>query len=356
MLAYLCTQFGAIVHYLRLCFWPRPLVLDYGRHTVRDAWAIVPCGVVVGLLGVATVVAVWRWPKVGFLGAWFLAILAPTSSVVPVATQTMAEHRMYLPLAAVVAGVVVGGYLAGRWLVGRGVLPLRVLRAAGGFAVLSACVLLGLLTYSRNLDYQSDLSIWQDTADKVPNNERAHNNLGLALADRGQIDEAIAHYQKALEIKPDYAEAHNNLGLALAGRGRIDEAIAHYQKALEIKPDHAEAHNNLGIALAGCGRIDEAIVAFPEGPGDQARLRRGPQQPRHCLGRRGRIDEAIAHFQKALEIRPDYAEAHANLGAALAGRGRMDEAIEHWRKALVLAEQQNKAALVEGVEGPAAAL
>ena len=74
----------------------------------------------------------------------------------------------------------------------------------------------------------------------------AHNNLGAALAGRGQVDEAIAHYQKALEIKPDYAEAHNNLGAALAGRGQVDEAIAHYQKALEIKPDYAEAHNNLG--------------------------------------------------------------------------------------------------------------
>ena len=99
----------------------------------------------------------------------------------------------------------------------------------------------------------------------------AHNNLGNVLAGRGQVDEAIAHYQKALEIKPDYAEAHNNLGNALAGRGQVDEAIAHYQKALEIKPDYADAHNNLGNALAG----------------------------------RGQVDEAIAHYQKALEIKPD---------------------------------------------------
>ena len=78
---------------------------------------IVPCAVVVGLLGLATLVALWRWPKVGFLGAWFFAILAPTSSIIPVATQTIAEHRMYLPLAAVVTGLVVGCCLAGRWLV-----------------------------------------------------------------------------------------------------------------------------------------------------------------------------------------------------------------------------------------------
>ena len=79
------------------------------------------------------------------------------------------------------------------------------------------------------------------------------------MAGRGQVDEAIAHYRKALEIKPDYAEAHYNLGIALAGRGQVDEAIAHYRKALEIKPDYAEAHINLGIVLAGRGQVDEAI-------------------------------------------------------------------------------------------------
>ena len=118
-----------------------------------------------------------------------------------------------------------------------------------------------------------------------PDNAEAHDNLGIALAGRGQVDEAIAHYRKALEIKPDFAEAHNNLGIALAGRGQLDEAIAQYRKALEIKPDFAEAHHNLGAALAG----------------------------------RGQLDEAIAHYRKALEIKPDYAEAHNNLGIALAG-------------------------------------
>ena len=87
------------------------------------------------------------------------------------------------------------------------------------------------------------------------------------MAGRGQVDEAIAHYRKALEIKPDYAEAHNNLGNALAGRGQVDEAIAHYRKALEIKPDYAEAHNNLGNALAGRGQVDEALEHYQKALG-----------------------------------------------------------------------------------------
>ena len=110
--AYLCTQFGAILHYVRLCFWPHPLLFDYGQDTVPLTLAILPDAILVALLGLATLVALWRWPKIGFLGAWFFAILAPTLSVLPVATQVVAEHRMYLPLAAVLTAVALAGYFA----------------------------------------------------------------------------------------------------------------------------------------------------------------------------------------------------------------------------------------------------
>ena len=119
---YLCTQFGAILNYLKLCVWPCPLVFDYGNYIAENVLEIAVCGVVVVLAGLATVVALWRWPKVGFLGVWFFAIFAPTTSFIP-ELQTVAEHRMYLPLAAVVTGLVVAGCLVGRRLVQRGEFP-----------------------------------------------------------------------------------------------------------------------------------------------------------------------------------------------------------------------------------------
>src|SRR5208283_1370777 len=78
----------------------------------------------------------------------------------------------------------------------------------------------------------------------------AHNNLGNALLQKGNVDEAIVHYQKALQIKPDFAKAHYNLGNALLQKGNVDEAIVHYQKALQIKPDYVAAQNNLAWVLA----------------------------------------------------------------------------------------------------------
>ena len=105
---YAQTQFGYIIRYLRLCFWPRPLVFDYGNDIVGDPSGIIPYAVAVGVLVAGTAVGLYFRSWLGFLGAWFFAILAPSSSVIPIATEVAAEHRMYLPLAAVVALVVVG--------------------------------------------------------------------------------------------------------------------------------------------------------------------------------------------------------------------------------------------------------
>ena len=320
--AYLCTQFGAIVHYLRLCAWPHPLLLDYGVGTAHGVVNILPYAIVLGLLGAATVVALWRWPKVGFLGAWFFVILAPTSSIVPVATQTVAEHRMYLPLVAVLTGLVVGGCLMGQRLVRSGIISLKASQLIGGVLALSAVVALGTVTFQRNIDYHSELSIWQDTVNKSPANERALNNYGNVLAGCGRPVEAIAHFKKAIEIKPDYVDAHNNLGNALAGCGQFSEAIAHYRKVLDINPDDLIALNNLAWILATC----------PE-----ASLRNGA--------------EAVALAERMAKLTGLGEPAILDtLAATYAEAGRFPEAVKVARKVWALAIQQNKESLAEATK------
>ena len=174
--AYVCAEFTAIAHYLRLSLWPGPLCLDYGISTARPL-ADVLCGAaVVALLCLATVLGLRRGAKWGFLGAWFLIILAPTSSVIPVRDPVF-EHRMYLSLAAVATAAALGGFLLwGKalqlrsWLRNR---PPATRRAAPGAILAAVTVTLAVLTIIRNDDYRSPLAIWQDTADKCPSNARA---------------------------------------------------------------------------------------------------------------------------------------------------------------------------------------
>jgi len=74
------TQFEAVARYLWLSFWPHPLVFEYGTFWAKHVAEVLPYAVVVVPLAVATLIALWRWPVVGFLGAWFFGILAPPAS------------------------------------------------------------------------------------------------------------------------------------------------------------------------------------------------------------------------------------------------------------------------------------
>jgi len=329
--SYLLTQAGVILHYLRLAAWPDRLCLDYRSvwpvaRAVTDAW---PALILVGGLLLMTALAWRRRPALGFVGVWFFLILSPTSSFVPL-EDLVFEHRMYLPLAAVIVlGVVASIALLDR-LPGEG----RWLKWGSGAVALALVITLATVTTRRNLDYRSPLSIWQDTVTKAPNNPRAQHGLGFALADRGRIQEAMAHYAEALRIEPSSSEVHNNLGIALARRGRIEEAMTHFREALRIEPNYAEAHYNWGIALDRGGRVEEAMAHFREA----LRIRPNYVEAHNDLGialdRGGRVEEAMAHYAEALRIEPSSSGVHNNLGIALGRRGRIEEAMTHFREAL----------------------
>ena len=142
------------------------------------------------------------------------------------------------------------------------------------------------------------------------------------------MDEAIACYNKAIELDPKLAIAHNNLGVALHDKGRTDEAIACFSKAIELDPKFAMAHYNLGIALRDKGRMDEAIASYTQG--HRARPEVTPRPTTtwalRCIDK-GRTDEAIACFTQGHRTRPEVRPAHTNLGVALRDKGRLDEAI-----------------------------
>jgi len=105
---YLLNQTVMIVRYLYLAVWPWSLVSNYGWPAPLTLADALPQAAVVCVLLAATLVAIFRWPSLGFAGCWLFFTLAPTSSVVPIATEVGAERRMYLPLVSLIALAVVG--------------------------------------------------------------------------------------------------------------------------------------------------------------------------------------------------------------------------------------------------------
>jgi tetratricopeptide (TPR) repeat protein len=320
---YALTQLYALAHYLWLSVWPHPLVFDYGAPSAGSIAQVVPYALIIALLLGGTLVSLWRWPSIGFVGVWFFAILAATSSVVPLATQTMAERRMYLPLAAVVTLVVAGG---------NRVLGQRRYVAIGLVSVI--VVVLGSLTVRRNYDYRSEVSIWSDTVAKRPENFRALNNLGRALWDAGRASEAIEQYRQALQVKPDDAWAHYNLGCALEKMGRVEEAVEHYKQALQAGPDFVEAHYNLATVFLAAGKFQSAIDHYEETVRIKPDFAEAWNNLGNALAADGKNREAIPRYEQALRLRPDFAEAHNNLANVLSTIGRLQEAIDHYEQAL----------------------
>jgi Flp pilus assembly protein TadD len=287
---YALTQLAAIPHYLRLMLWPSPLVFDYGNALITDPVRLgVGAALVAGLLlGIAVT---WRRrPTVAFAGAAFFLLLAPSSSVVPIATQTLAEHRVYLALAAPLAVVAVG---TRRWL-----------GARGSGIILLLAIALGAGTLLRNRDYASVATLWRDTAEKVPANARAHYNLGLSLGSTGDPTGALAAFTSAVAHEPTHREARSRLAELLLQAGRPAEALVHQRALLATAPSSALAHYSVAVPLLMLGRSAEALPLLQKA----VRLDPNRAEMRFNFGRAlteaGRFEEALIQFDAAAQLDP----------------------------------------------------
>jgi Tfp pilus assembly protein PilF len=349
-IGYLLTQPGVILHYLRLALCPNPLCLDHGWPLATDGTAALVPGMIVLLLLAGTAWALWRNTWTGFVGAWFFIILAPTSSFIPL-KDPLFEHRMYLPLAAVVTLVVIGGDAAMRYLGARRIAR-RVSRPGAwrrfstrkrakiiialpsAILVCAAVIVLGAGTADRNKDYRSDVGMWRDVVAKRPRNARGHNNLGVLLDQRGRLDEAVRAYTQSVRLDPSDATAYTNLGQTLTRQGRLDEALAALRQAVQITPRYAKPYDTMGNVYIRQGRTKEAIKSFRRAIDLNPRLARAHYNLGTALSSVGWSDQAIAHFREALRLSPRYPDALVNLGLALQARGQNDEALEKFQEAL----------------------
>ncbi len=319
---YFLTQCAAIVRYLRLAFWPAGQVFDYGAATtgsVSEVW--MQLAFLLGAGAIALGLAV-RNRAAGFLAVSFFLLLAPSSSFVPVATQTMAEHRMYLALAPIVALAAAG---------------LRSLPGHPGLrAALAGLVVAGLAaaTIARNAVHLSEVALWSDTVRKRPENARAQHNLGRALHEAGEFDEAASAFRRAIALQPNHALAHYSLGTILASRGEWQEALAHLRAAVEADTRHVHARINLGKVLMQLGRDEEARAQF------EAVLRDDPAaaEARASLAglavKESRFDDAERYLDEILREAPESASARYQLGILREKQGDRAAAERELREAV----------------------
>ena len=324
----------AVWFYLGKLFWPSNLTFIYPRwmvsptHLLDYAWLAAGGGACAAIALARKHVG--RSLEVAAL--YFVATLSPVIGFIMLYTfryTFVADHYQYLasigPIALASAGVAT---LAAAFKESR-----HFILGAG------VCILvaLAMLTWRQSTMYADIEALWRTTIARNPDCWMAHNNLGIVLAQKNEIDEAIAHYRKTLEMSPDFADADYNLGSALLQKGEIDAAILHCQRAVTIQPNDPEAQVGLGNALFQKGLIDESIVHYQKALAIRPYYVTAHYNVSSAFLKKGEIDEAIFHCQAALSVQPEHADAHTNLAAALVQKGEIANAIEQYEKALQIA-------------------
>ncbi len=344
LVEYWLLQPPVILHYIRQVFWPSDLCLDYGMdfHGMIETW---PALFIVAALIVSSLWLLYRRRPAGFLSAWFFVILAPTS-LFPL-PDVVYEHRMYLPSLTVII-LALGCLYRGTFLASKRLFPETVARQA----ILSKTSLyimfllvpaVGVSTYTRNLYYQTDLSLWADNTATRPRSARAQVNLGNAFFAVGRPVDALRHMHQGIRLmesqylqphSQNLIDAYNNLGVVYLHTGQGELAESYLRKSLKIGPNNAHAHSNLGRVLFMLNRNDEALHHFRQALSLDPDYVDGHTNLGVLLLKQGNLQDASIHFQTALNIRPNHIGAMNGMGRVMYLRGRFPEARVYFEKSL----------------------
>jgi tetratricopeptide (TPR) repeat protein len=310
--------------YLAKLLWPANLMFMYPRWTIDPAQ---PWQWIYSIAALATTIALvaihrrWRAPLAGWL--FFCGTLFPVLgflNVYPFIFSYVADHFQYLASLGVFALSGAGLTLAVRRL------PYRFQRA--GHA--ACCLIVGalaLVTWRQAHIYRDSETLYRETIARNPDCWLAELNLGTITSKSGRVDEGIAHFRRALEIKPDWADTHSNLGIQLCNKGQLEEGIKHLRQAVTLAPWSTAAHLDFANAMVLSGNFAEAVKycekAVEIDPNSAfARFSYGV-----ALSRAKRYDDAAAQHEHAVRLEPDLIRAHHALAQTYATLGRPAEAI-----------------------------
>jgi protein O-mannosyl-transferase len=331
---YLRTQPEVLLRYVKLTLWPSDLTFDYAWKVQNRPEVYIPLG---GLVVAALGLGVWLYRghrPLGFLILAFFLILAPTSSVMPIADLAV-EHRMYLPSAVMVVGC--AAVLSALFDSAAPRLPFRsaMMRPVVVTSYLALVVAAAWRTELRNRDYRDAIVLWSRNIETRPQNPRAHYMLGAEWLARGEFERAFEQFQIARDRwfgGPGSALVFIGLGDCLREFGRFREAEAAYRQAIQFKTGQGEAHNGLGVVLHRQGRLEDARAEY------KAATELGLPEARYNLAvvslELGREADAVSLLERAIAEHPQFQAAARRLAWLLATS--MNSSVRNGPRALEL--------------------
>ncbi|WP_010581610.1 tetratricopeptide repeat protein [Schlesneria paludicola] len=385
---YALTQFESITRYLRLAFWPDSLVLDYGVGVTRNLNVIIPAAIVVALFACGSLVAIRYQSWIAFLGFVFFASLSPSSSIIPIVTQTTAEHRMYIPLVSVTIIAVITIWQTCVLIVGRffqGTPQSRLEWIAPSVCLSLVAISFALLTRARNFEYADPVRLWTSNILRCPDSPRPYLQIAKEYLDReprtaiNWYERASRSYELARErnrltrlMDIQLASSHFGRGTAYSRLREFENALAEFDLSLKLDPSLVNGYFYRGMVLAQLGRDDDALMSIAKAidlePAPEhlficgeilskrkqytaavADLSKAIQidasnpyfyQSRgHCLRELGHYQHALSDLSKAIQLQPNFAKALYERGLTFAAIDRHANAIEDFSKAISLSQE-----------------
>ena len=334
----LMTQPRVLVFYLSLIFYPIPQRLSLEHDfTVSTSlfhpWTTLPSIFFVGLFIGAGILMVRKRPLEAFAVLFFFLNHIVESTILPL--ELVFEHRNY------VSSIFIFLPIAAGWFDLKKMLSLRNRKFDMVFRVLQILVLLLLCvgTYARNMDWRSEGSLWTDTQRKAPGKARPVFNLAKELERAGNHELAIMLYKKSMSLQPPRRKhfevmALTNIGTIYFKKGDLDRAIAHYEKALEILPATTKSHYNLAVAYTETGQFERAAKhlnwLIENNPDDiHAMNLKG-----FVLLKQHRLEESLSISRRFLMLEPDSRSGNLQIGVALTQMGFPEKGAWFLRRAL----------------------
>ena len=338
------------VKYIGKMIWPLDLAVFYPIPDVQPWWSVL--GAVL-ILSAATVLFIWKSKRRPYLGVgwlWYLGTLVPVIGLVHVGSQAMADRYSYVSL--------IGIFIMIAWGVPDSLKNWghrkTVLGVLSGIAILACAV----VTWAQVQLWRDSITLFSHTLKVTTDNYIIHNNMGIALSDRGKIEDALVHYRAALLINPKSIEAWENLGIYYEESGRSAKAIEVYEHVRRLNPNDAKTWNSLGSAYGKSGQTAMAIEALRQALRIDPAYDEAWNNLGNAYGGNGETAKAIEAFQQALRINPKYAKAWNNLGVAYVESGQSVKAIEAFRQSLRISREHagvwNNLAVAYGKHGQTA--
>lgn len=192
------------------------------------------------------------------------------------------------------------------------------------------------LEVSKRANLEETTAFYQQFTDTYPDCGPAYLNLGVFLESQGKIEEAFSCFQKAITLQPNLAAGHFKLGYLLQQKDELESAITCFQTTIELQPSWGEAYNNLGLILRKINREEEAIFSFKKAIEINPNFAEAYRNLGTTLQQQGKLEAAAACLRDCIKIQPNFALAHGNLGYVLEQQGKLDEAKASLRHAIAL--------------------